>query len=195
MYRIMVPRPPMGVRLAMISYEPDHHLRGWMRGTRFSEDPGARAFARIPPLPIQATIEPEHAGEMQELIEAPLPLMSPRLQKALSEAGVDNVDFYPTQITDRKTGSLISDYVAFNIVGKISAADLQKTQFDPENSAQMISADINSLAIDDAKGGGGLMFRLAESVNAIVVHERVQRQLETAGVAGIAFIEPSEWAG
>jgi hypothetical protein len=195
MYRIMIPRPPLGQRLAMISYEPDHHLRGWMRAARFSEDPEARPFAKLPPLPVRAEIEPAHAGAMQDLIEAPLPLMSARLRQAMLDAGVHNIDFYPAEISDRRSGNVITDYFAFNIVGKIAAADLATTVFAPENEARMISADIDALGIDQAKGGGALVFRLAESVNAIVVHEQVQRQIDSANIDGVAFADPQEWAG
>jgi hypothetical protein len=59
----------------------------------------------------------------------------------------------------------------------------------------MISMDFNSLAIDEAAAGGALLFRLAESVNAIVVHERVRRHLEASGITTLTFIEPEDWAG
>jgi len=185
----------MGVRLALISYRPDVRLRGWMRAARFTDDPTADAWDRNPPLPVKAYIDAAQSGAMQDLIEAPLPLMSPRLKKALQDAGVDNIDFYPAEIEDRKTGNVIKDFVAFNIVGKIAVADLGKTDFNPESSARMISADIDSLTVDATKAGGALMFRLAESVNALVAHERVQTHVESAGIDGVAFIEPSEWAG
>jgi hypothetical protein len=195
MYRIMIARPPLGVRLALVSYDPDDDLRDWMQASRFTDNPAADSWDRTPPLPIPARIEPGQAGAMRDLIPVPLPLMSSRLKEALTNAGVDNVDFYPAEIADLKSGTVIKDFVAFNIVGKISAADLAKTQFSPGSDARMISADIDSLSVDEARGGGALLFRLAESVNAIVVHERVQKSVESAGIDGVAFVEPSEWAG
>ena len=68
MYRILIPRPPLGTRLALVSYEPDDDLRGWMRAARFTNDPAADEWDRTPPLPVKAYIEPSHAGAMQDLI-------------------------------------------------------------------------------------------------------------------------------
>jgi len=166
-----------------------------MRAARFTDDPAADEWDRTPPLPVKAYIEPSHAGAMQDLIEAPLPLMSPRLQRALIAAGVDNVDFYPAEIEDQKSGKVIKDFVAFNVVGKIAAADLAKTDFHPDSAERMVSADIDSLTVDEAKAGGALLFRLAESVNALVVHDRVRDYVEKAGIDGVAFVEPTQWAG
>jgi hypothetical protein len=179
----------------MISYRPDERLRGWMRASRFTDDAAARPWDRTPALPVKAYIEPSNSGAMQDLIEAPLPLLSARLRDALRGAGVDNVDMYPAEITDQKSGNVFTDFVAFNIVGKIAAADLAKTVFAPGTDARMTDSDVDSLAVNEGAAGGALMFRLAESVNAIVVHERVQEYVEAAGIDGVAFVEPSQWAG
>jgi hypothetical protein len=62
----------------------------------------------------------------------------------------------------------------------------------PPRSAGMT---FESLAIDEAKIGGALVFRLAESVNAIIAHRRVRDAVIAAGIAGIVFMDPKDWAG
>jgi hypothetical protein len=39
------------------------------------------------------------------------------------------------------------------------------------------------------------MFRLAESVNGIVVHESVKKAIEAAEIDTLTFIPPEEWVG
>lgn len=57
-----------------------------------------------------------------------------------------------------------------------------------------MSADIDSLVVDPAKADGALMFRLAESVNTILLHESVCDAIEAAGIDTLTFYEPESWA-
>lgn len=59
----------------------------------------------------------------------------------------------------------------------------------------MVSVDFDSLAIDAARARGALMFRLAESVSGIVVHESVRKAVEAAGIDSLSFTVPADWAG
>jgi hypothetical protein len=179
----------------MITYEPDHFLRDWLEASRFTDDPDAEEYERTPPLPVEAEIEAAQAGVLQDFIAVPLPLLSKELQQAFVEAGVDNIDYYPAKIIDQKSGDVITSHVAFNVVGKISAADLQRTAFSPGSTKRMISADIDRLGVSEGAAREMLVFRLAESVNAILVHERVQEQIEAAGITGVEFLDPEDWAG
>jgi len=195
MYYVMTCTSPPEQDTALLHYDPDDPLRSWASGDKFVDDELAPDFLRPPPEPVRAEIMPGYAGAMLEFWNAPLPLMTKRLYKALVEAGVTNIDTYAAEIVDPQTGTVNTDYVAFNIVGKISAADLAKTQVAPTSTEQMISMDIDSLAIDEAKARGALLFRLAESVNAIIVHESVKKHIEAQGIDTLTFIEPQDWAG
>jgi hypothetical protein len=186
--------PPDG-NIAMLTYKPDHPMRSWASGDRFSPDPAAPAFDRIPPLPVHAEVKRGYAGTMLEFWDDPVPLMTKRLREALVAAGVSNLDVYDAEIVDQNTGKVFNDYVAFNIIGTVAAADLTKTQFDSEIPDRMISAPINSLSISDNAASDELLFRLAESVNAIIVHDHVKTAIESAGVDTLTFIEPENWAG
>ena len=53
----------------------------------------------------------------------------------------------------------------------------------------------DTLTIDAKKAGGILLFRLAESENAIVVHERVKKGVQAAGIPGMTFYDAGEWSG
>jgi hypothetical protein len=195
MYFIMMCQSPMKGDLAMLGYQPDDPFRSWASGDRFSTDPAAESYDRPPPEPVHAEILKGYSGIMAEFWDDPVPLMTKRLHKALLAAGVDNLDVYQAEIVDPKTKAVNQDYVAFNIVGKISAADLKKSQVDPGNRSKMVSMDLNSVAIDEGKARGALLFRLAESVNAIVVHEKVKQAILAQGINTLTFIPPEQWAG
>ena len=57
----------------------------------------------------------------------------------------------------------------------------------------MSSADIDHLAIDPARTQGARMFRLAESVSAIVVCSTVKDGLEAAGLNTLSFLSDADW--
>jgi hypothetical protein len=186
MYFIMHCFSPMEADQAMLTYRPDDPFRSWRGGARF-EDP--------PPEPVQAEVEPRYRGLMAEFWDSPLPLMTKRLLSALQEAGVTNLDTYTAEIFDSTENRTYDNYVAFNIIGKISAADLNQSSYDATLPERMVSMDFDSVVIDENATRGALMFRLAESVNAIVVHEKVKQYLEESGIDTLTFIPPEEWAG
>lgn len=183
---LRVEDPDIGYR-ARLAYTRDYPLRSWMTGVRFD---------RPPPEPIVLTLRGTHEDDwsLGDLWLTPITVMSTRLYDALLKAGVHNLDTYAVELHDPENGNLYSDYLAFNIVGKISAADV-RTQFAPESDAHEIAGDIDSLVVDTAKANGALIFRLAESVNAVIAHESVKNTLLAAGIDTLTFTEPENWAG
>jgi hypothetical protein len=171
---------------ASLDYEKDDPARSWHSGTRFTQPP---------PQPIEVVVDEDFPGLIPEFTDVPLPLMTRRLVKALHEAGVDNLDTYKVVISDPTTGQKHQDHVAVNIIGKIAAADLRKSVYDASLPERMISMDFDSVVIDEKKTRGAFLFRLAESVNAIVIHEKVKEHLEASGIDTLTFIPPEEWMG
>jgi hypothetical protein len=195
-YVLHCPSPANAAGVAMLTHKRDHPLRSWSSGKRFSANPSDPPQKRAPPEPVRAEIKAGYEkGVLKELIPVPVPLMTKRLHKALQDAGVSNVDTYRAEILDPATGKMNHDYVAFNVIGVVAAADLKRSSFDASSPERMISMGFDSLAIDAAKAQGALLFRLAENVGAIVVHEKVRKHLEATGIDTLTFIPPEEWAG
>jgi hypothetical protein len=159
-----------------VSDDPDP-LRSWMSGERFDI---------APPVPVRLTRVPRADTVLAEMWQSPVAVMSDRLHQALLSAGVSNLDVYPAEILDEETGLVHPRFVAFNIVGRIAAAERLTRHDDVLVSAPELSAEL----ID-----GALLFRLDEAANAIVVHQSVKRAVESAGIDTMTFIEPSAWAG
>ena len=170
--------------LARVEYRDDRY---WNAGRRFEVDPK---------IPIIAQMKMRKDSVLPEFKKAPLPIMTQRLYQAISKCGVSNLDVYPVILVDKDSGKQLSkDYVAFNIIGLVSAVDMKKSIFDSAHADRMTAMNINSLTIDESKTRGALMFRLAEAVNGIVVHKSVKNAIEAAGVDTLTFIPPEEWVG
>jgi len=177
--------------IVMFRYKRDHPRRSW--GSGRENDP---PFKQHPPEPIRIEVKDGYEnGLLLEFWDDPAPIMTKRLHEALTKAGVDNIDTYAVEFVDPINNRVINDYVAFNLIGAVAAADLEKSDFNAANPERMISVDFDSVTLAEDATQGALMFRLAQSVNAILVHQRVKDQIEAAGIDTLTFIPPEEWAG
>jgi hypothetical protein len=156
---LRVEDPDTGTR-ARLHYTRDNPLRSWMTGV---------AFATPPPTPLALELRgtDEEGWVLGDLWLTPITVMSQRLHEVLVRAGVDNLAVYPATLRDPETGTVHTDFVAFNLIGKRPKAE----------------------------PGGALLFRLAEAVNVIVIHDSVRRAIEEAGIDTLTFIDPEDFAG
>jgi hypothetical protein len=125
----------------------------------------------------------------------PIPFMRDDLYEALVAAGVDNLQVYDAVIRDLQRGIDHKNYKAFNIVGVIAAADMDESTMMGTSDSTLVDADFDRLVIDEAKCHGQLLFRLAENISAIMVHERVKQEVEKQGIEGVFFYASNEWSG
>ena len=151
-------------------------------------------ISAIVPTPIRVTLDPEQPGIMLPMFYKGILLLSNKMIAALAEAGVDNLDLYDAIIANPFDRLDHAEYKAVNIVGAISCADLSRSDY-VAHGTPLIDVDFDSLTIDKAKASGALMFRLAENVAGIVVHEHVRDCLERRGIEHLYFLPPSEWVG
>ncbi len=170
--------------LAAVGKAP--HIDGvnWYAGARFS---------RAIPQPFRCELDPDVPGELPWLFKGPVPLMHEKMIEALRDAGVDNLDCYDALIVDPEDGSEWTEYKAVNVIGQISAVDLGKSRFDPEQPHRLIAMSFDAVEIDPSRVRGPLLFRLAESVTGIVVHETVRSRLTERGIEPLGYIEPEDW--
>jgi hypothetical protein len=156
----------------------------WNRGVRF-ENPV--------PEPLEVVLDGD--GILMPMFNRGVLLFSDDLVLAIREAGVDNIDCYATVLVDPIGNKRYTNYKAVNIVGLVAAADLTKSQYSMPSGRPLIDTNFDSLAIDDSKARGLLLFRLAECVSAIVIHSRVREAVEQRGIPYLAFVEPANWFG
>lgn len=172
---------------ATIDEVPDMDDAPWYHGAKLDED-----F----PVPLVYTLDPEQPGNIPAMInDMAYPVMRDDLAEALAAAGVDNLQLFPAVIRDPSTGIQHTNFKAFNVVGVIAAADMAKSERMATTDSQMIDVDFRSLAIDEKKAAPFRLFRLAESVNAIIVDDVVKAEVERRGIPGMVFYEPEDWSG
>jgi hypothetical protein len=147
------------------------------------------------PQPLIYTLDPDYPGKPKPMYVGTVPVMRDDLVEALNEAGVDNVQFFPAVLRNEKRKKDYANYQAFNVVGVISCADMTQSKRLTETDSEMIDVDFDQLVIDESKIGGALLFRLAEDVSAIVVHEKIKQHIEDRKIPGMTFYGPGEWSG
>lgn len=117
------------------------------------------------------------------------PVMSNEFYQALVEAGVDNLDAYDCILRSEDGKVEYKGFKAVNIIGVIRATGAG-TEF--TGDSRLIDASMDKVSIDADKTFGALMFRLAENLSTVVVHERVKRYIEKKGFPSIVFRKPEE---
>lgn len=160
----------------------------WKSGARFDQDEADF------PVPISIDFERRrgYIGPPMELIDVGVPLMSARLHQALLEAGVTNLDVYPAELANRG-GIETHLYFAYNVIGRVSAVDLGKSELSSADGRFKSDASVELLVLDPARIRGLHMFRLDENVNALVVSHHVKLAIENSGIDTLRFFVPEEW--
>jgi hypothetical protein len=170
--------------IARIGTGPDIEDVDWYEGVRFTTPI---------PQPLRFTLDPSVEGSVPFFLDWTIPLMHGELIAGLKEAGVDNLDLYDAIVLDEETGEEFTDFKAVNVIGAIAAADLGASKYSTEEGTTLVSMQFDSLVIDEKKTGSVLLFRLAECVSAIVVHEKIRKVLKARDVL-VGFIEPKDFA-
>lgn len=178
--------PPGKTITDIVDYPLIDGVDSWMSGSRF-----ATALST----PIQLAWDPSTNGVKKHLYDATIPLFHRDLIDALHAAGVDNLDCYPVKITDNTTGAVDETYTAVNVIGLVAAADLAKSKHSDPSGRGRIDMDFDGVCLSKEAPQDLMLFRLAECVSALVVHDSVKRFLETRGGFGLTFVAPERWIG
>jgi hypothetical protein len=135
--------------------------------------------------PIQCFLESDSGSVMPDLIPAS-PIFSRRLIDVLKSAGVRNLDIYDAEVVDNERGRKYNNYKAVNIIGRLSCADLEKSEFIPGYKPPLM--EFEKLVIDESRTMGQPLFRLAEAVEFILVSEPVKQAIEAANLIGVRVV-------
>jgi hypothetical protein len=132
-----------------------------------------RRFASAPANPMLIELDAEYGIQINEFDNTDALLITKRLHKALTEAGVTNLDAYPTLIRHTARNFETTDYLACNIVGIVAAVNLAASKVSGGSADSLIDVDFESVTLDPTRIGGLLMFRLVENTSAVVIHRSV----------------------
>jgi hypothetical protein len=146
--------------------------------------------------PLVYTLNTHYPGDPKAMYyEQAVPVMRDDVIEALRKAGVDNIEYFDAILENPLTGQQLLNYKAFNIIGAVSAADMDASELMGTSSSTMGDADFHALVLDESRINGQLLFRLAENLSAIVVHESVRKAIEAAGIPGFIFYGRGGWSG
>lgn len=153
------------------------------------------------PAPLEFTLDPYSPSSPAEdqymgvFIETNPPVWRDDFIQALRDCGVYNFDTYNVAIHDPDDGTIHTNYKAVNVLGLVAAADMEKSVATVHDGIPLIDVDFDELVIDEKKTRGIKMFRLAESSNAILVHETLRDCLLEKGFGSdLAFYDLKEAA-
>jgi len=160
----------------------------WKSGQRFDAD--ERSFDT----PIRIPFEPlrGYQGPPVEMRDLGIPIMSERLYKAIVDSGVTNVEWFDAEVLKTSTSERFA-YKAYNVVGLVAAADMTKSEWQSDDGIPIADVSFDELVLDETKARGALLFRLAENVNALLVHQRVRDHIEAAGISTVKFMAAQDW--
>lgn len=178
-----------GVEPMPIARGPEPEIQeSWMLGRRLDE--------RSVPQRLKYTLDPDYGGTPKAMYDSKAqPVMSDDLREVLTKAGVDNVQYFDAILVDPESRREYANYKAFNIVGLVAAADMERSELMGTSDSTIGDVDFHALVLDESKTGGMLLFRLAEKISAIVVHQRIKAAIEASGIPGFVFYGPGDWSG
>lgn len=174
-------------------FEPEpYSLRtaGWNEDIHNSEYTDGNYLTKTFDMPFEFELYEYQKGDigMAEFHSQPFPIMSDKLIAALREAGVDNLQTFPAILKGHHSGIDITNYKVVNVVGKIAAADMGKSDYIDMGGMGIIAVGFKDLVIDETKTYGALLFRLVESITDIIIHESVKNHLETCGFNYLRYL-------
>jgi len=172
-----------GMMLGNMPDLPDDMEDDWMFGQQFSIEPEE-------PITIGIQEGNEHCTPLP-FYRSP-PIATQALIDALAEVGVDNIVTYDVILKSRTDPSImISGYKAINVIGLIKATR-DGTVCLTDSQIGDASTSMKNITLEPSLTKGLYMFRLAESMRTIVVHEKVKQHLESKCFKCLKFTEVDE---
>ncbi|OLD92126.1 MAG: hypothetical protein AUG84_02135 [Chloroflexi bacterium 13_1_20CM_4_66_7] len=146
-----------------------------------------------PPNPLRLVLS-ENSGDFRgDIIESLLTLYSDKLKHALTDFGVDNVDYFPVELEHPETRRIEVGYWLANVIGLVNCVDLANSTFQQRSSGTGII--LESFTIDDTRAPHQPIFRLDEKATLVVINEHLKAHLDAAGLAGVRFTRTEEYGG
>lgn len=130
------------------------------------------------PNPLEFAVDYPSREELPHFVGMTIPVMSDSLVKVIRSAGVDNFQVFPAVLRNPEIGEEWDGYWAVNVIGLIAAANLDKSKADTimEGDSEGVGVPLlgfHTLVLDKKKTRNSAMFRLAESSDILLVHDRV----------------------
>jgi hypothetical protein len=141
------------------------------------------------PSPLVFEVNYPTAARPPHLLGDTIPVISDVLLRVLRDAGVDNFQAFVAILRNPATHSEWKDYWALNVIGQLDAANMQASTFDiiMEGDAEGVESPLvafDTLVLDEKKTSNALMFRLTQSPDTLLWHDRVLEHVVAATPTG-----------
>ena len=152
---------------------------------------GARITEKLPN-PLVFEVDYPKSEEPPHLLGDVIPIASDRLVRELRNAGVDNFETFPAVLHNPSTRKEWKDFWAFNALGLVAWVNMEESEYDTimKGSSKGVRTPLvgfHTIVHDKTKTRDDLlMFRLAESPSALIIHDRVDKHL-------VAHTPPGGW--
>lgn len=157
--------------------------------------PTAKDREKEPEEPIRLEIKAgREKAPLPSFLSQPFPVMSKQLLDVVRAAGVNNIDAYKAEFYYADGTLVVGEYFVINVIGVVAAADMNKSVYDPNQPDKLIAMSFDSLTIDQSKTYSFLMFRLAENIVKIILHEQVKEAIEKANIPYINLYKTEDIA-
>lgn len=161
------------------------NIRLWSSGIRHEKEV---------PVPIEIEYETFHGyeGPPIDLLDVGIPIMSEKLAEALLSFGVKNIDFYDAILTHKVTRATYK-FKAFNVIGLVAAADMNKSNWASYDGDPTINVSFKKLVLKPTSGTEPLIFRLAENIKALMIRSDLRDHLVKSGFGHLKYKNPKDW--
>jgi len=136
--------------------------------------------------PISLVIDADSGEQMPDAFLLGIPLFSTRLLDLLTSLGVDNIQTYDAIITDPRTNISFDNYKAVNIVGLVSCANLEESEYIEGSGAPLMYFD--RLVLNKDIPTDLHMFRLAESAGTILISAAIAKKIISNKLTGMRLL-------
>lgn len=114
-------------------------------------------------------------------------LFSARIQKALLELGIKNIQFLPVKVENTKNGAKLEGFSVLNILDSITALDREHATYEQDKKNPEYPIIIKpALRYEHIRNID--IFRLREQPILVFVSQRIKEKLEVMQASGFKFI-------
>lgn len=113
-------------------------------------------------------------------------VFSHRIQQALLQANISEVEFLPIMVFNRVTGESVLDYAVVNILVALDALDRQRAKYidhGPSAGLVVIKPVLKKTSVE-----GHNIFRLKEQIVTVIISEKIKNILEAINATGFKYI-------
>jgi hypothetical protein len=125
------------------------------------------------------------------------PVVSARLKQLLEINGVDNIEYFPASVIEKKGQQPKEGYYAANIIGLVDCIDKEKSEFRgyEENGELKGIFSIRKLTLLENVVAPAYVFWAHLYWSTIIIQEPFKKIFEDAGITGLKLILPENWDG